>query len=319
MNTERDRNALVVKSNALVPSLAKLELMELRFLAYCISKIEPHTDEFCTVTAKASDVAKTFNISPYNVYGLIKSIIIRLNSKPAEYQEELYQCVSVWFTTFKYKDGEFIFKFNNDLINHLLQLKDNFTTYRIRDVYQFKSAITWHVYEVLRQYKNQKTVEFDLDRFRILTDTIGQYSRFNNFKARIIDGAIEDINKYSDIEVQYDLIKRGAKVIGLRFHIIPNCNKLSASEKIRLRFDNVTVNHLPELAKKLRDEARVGPKQAKQIANLTYHNKREDEVMDMIPILIQRYNNSTKKSTIGGYVFQALKNELTTGKLIPND
>lgn len=319
MHADHDRNALVVKSNALVPSLAKLELMELRLLAYCISKIEQDQDSFCTVTARAVDLAKSFDIDINNVYKLIKVLVLRIYSKPVEYREGNYNVVSAWFTSFSEGEGRFIFKLNDDLKSHLLQLKDNFTSYRIRDVYQFKSATTWHVYELLKQYKNQKTVEFDLDRFKILTGTIGQYSRWNNFKSRIVDESVKQINTYSDIEVQYDLVKKGVRISGIRFHIIPNHSKLTQPEKIRLRFQHVTANHLPELAKLLRDEAHVGPKQAKQISNLAYHNKREEEVRDIIPVLIQRYHNSTKKGTMGGYVFQSLKNELTTGKLLPTD
>jgi len=318
MDAERDRNGLVVKANVLVSSLAKLELMELRFLAYCISKIEQDTGDFCKITARIVDVAKAFDIDTDNVYKLVKVIVKRINDKPAEYRNGNYDVVSVWLTTFSHGEGKFIFKLNDDLKPYLLQLKDNFTSYRIRDVYQFKSATTWHLYELLKQYKNQKTVEFDLDRFKALTGTLGLYSRWNNFKARVIDPSIDEINTYSDIEVQYELIKHGVKVVSIKFHIIQNKSNLTPSERIRLKFKNTKLDHAPELAKLLRDN-HVSATQAKQIANLAYHNKRVDDVEKLIPILNARYEAGSKKSTVGAYIFKSLKDELTQGKLMLDD
>lgn len=317
-DTENGRNALVVKANALVPALAKMELMELRLLAYCISRIERDGESFCTIKSKLLDIARIFEMPEEKIYGLIKSLVKRLNLNPAEYKEDEYEVVSVWFTTLRYKPGEIIFKLNEDLKPYLLQLKENFTSYRIKDIYQFKSASTWHVYEVLRQYKNQTNVEFDLDKFKALTGTLGLYARWNNFKARILDTSVDEINTYSDIEVQYELIKNGVKVSGIKFHIIQNKSNLTPSERIKLKLKNTKLDYAPGLAKLLRDN-HVAAKQAKQIANLAYHNRRVDDTEKLIPVLTARYDAGSKKSTIGAYVYKALKDELTKGRLVIDD
>ena len=317
-DTENGRNALVVKANALVPALAKMQLMELRLLAYCISKIERDGDSFCIIKSKLLDISRIFELPEEKIYGLIKSLVKRLNSNPAEYKEDEYDVVSVWFTTLRHKPGEIIFKMNEDLKPYLLQLKENFTSYRIKDIYQFKSASTWHVYEVLRQYLNQKTVEFDLDKFKALTGTLGLYSRWNNFKARILDSSVDEINTYSDIEVQYVLIKNGAKVSGIKFHIIKNKSNLTPSERIKLKIKNTKLDYAPELAKLLRDN-HVAPNQAKQIANLAHHNRRVDETEKLIPLLTARYDAGSKKSTKGAYIFKVLKDERTKGRIVVDD
>lgn len=310
---------LVVKSNALVPAMAKLGLMELRLLAFCIAHIQPADTSFEPVTAAAKEIADLYEIDADRTYGLIKDVMISLNSKPAEYFVDKKRNISVWFTTIQYLEGEgeFTFHINQHLSPYLLGLKENFTAYRIKDVYQFKSASTWHVYEILRQHKSQAKIEFYLEKFKALVGISGKYHRFNSLKYDFLDPAILDINEMSDIQVQYEVMKQGVKVIGLRFFISQNQGTMTKTEKVRnVLSKGKTPNNNPEFARLLREEYRMAPAQAKQLANLVDHNGQEPAARALLPKLRKRYEAlSNKKTPLGGYVFRALREELTQGKL----
>lgn len=310
---------LVVKSNALVPAMAKLGLMELRLLAFCIAHIQPQDTSFEPVTAAAKEIASLYEMPLDRTYSLIKEVMININSKPAEYLDGNRKNISVWFTTISYHEGEGLFTFhmNQHLSPYLLGLKDNFTTYRLKDVYQFKSASTWHIYEILRQYKSVGRVEFYLEKFKALIGVSGNYPRFNNLKFKLIDPAITEINEKSDIEVQYELLKHGVKVTGLRFFIAKNKETMTKAEKVRsVLSKGKTPNLNPEFARLLREEYRMAPAQAKQLANLVDHNGQEPAARALLPKLRKRYGAlENKKTPLGGYVFRALREELTQGKL----
>lgn len=312
---------LVVKSNALLPALARLDLMELRLLAFCISHIKQGDSKFELVRARATDLAEVFELSGDFAYSLVKDLIKRINANPAEYEEDEYDCMSVWFTTFKYGkrgSGDFIFRFNPDLKPYLLGLTENFTSYRIKDVYQFKAASTWKVYEVIRQYKNAGKIEFYLDKFKALIGVSGTYPRFNNLKYYILEPAVKEINASTDIKIQYELMKQGVKVIGIRFFITKNEDTMTRFEKANeaRKKSSIQPNADPEFSKLLRDGYKMAPQQAKQIANLVDYHSCKEKALNLLPKLKRRYDAlQVKKTSLGGYVFRALREELTQGSL----
>lgn len=313
-------NDLVVKSNALVPAMAKLGLMELRLLAFCIAHVKQGDTSFEPVTAAAREISELYDIPLDRTYSLVKEVMININSKPAEYHDETKRSISVWFTDIDYLEGQgnFTFHMNNKLSKYLLGLKDNFTSYRIKDVYQFKSATTWHLYEVLRQYKSAGKVEFFLEKFKILVGIVGKYSRFNSLKYDFLTPSLNEINDKSDIKVQYELIKHGVKVEGLRFFITKNDDTMTRFEKQNEARKKSTVqpNADPEFSKMLRDEYKMAPQQAKQLASLVDYHGCKEKALKLLPKLKRRYDAlQQKKTSLGGYVFRALREELTQGSL----
>ena len=45
----------------------------------------------------------------------------------------------------------------------------------------------------------------------------GEYERMSNFKSRVLDYSIEQINEHTDIKASYEQYKQGRKVIGFTF------------------------------------------------------------------------------------------------------
>ena len=316
------KNQLIVKANVLVPTLSKLNLNELRLLSFCISKIDRETDKFVPLKVKAKELAETFDLTEDRIYFLVDDLIKRINSKPVQYEERVDDTIekvtSVWYSTLRYSEGKgyFIFKMNDDLKPYVLQLRDNFTSYRIRDVYQFKSASTWHVYEVLKQYKSMKTKTFDLDQFKVLIGVSSKYKRFNNLKFKLIENAIEEINLYSDIKVQCEYLKTGVNVTGLKFFIVDNERTKTVVEKAKRRLAKTNVINLPELSKELRTTYKVNVKQAKDTANLVFMNKCEAEVRELLPKLRKQYEALVNpRKTLGSYVFASLRDFLSSKTL----
>lgn len=302
---------LVRKANALVPAMSKLGLMELRLLAFCIAHIQREDTSFKPVTAAAKDISDLYEIDIDRIYGLIKDVMININSKPAEYSDGNKKSISVWFTTIEYLEGEgkFSFHLNKHLSPYLLDLHGNFTSYRIRDVYQFKAASTWHIYEVLRQHKKQGKVEFYLEKFKALVGVSGKYPRFNNFKYYVIEPAINEINLSSDIKVQYELIKKGVKVEGLRFFIVPNEETKTHREKVRDKVERAFPPQPPknqDFTRKLREEFKVSPKQADQLARQW---EGREATAEKFLARIKRDHEAGRVKSLGGLTFKILKDE----------
>ena len=76
------------------------------------------------------------------------------------------------------------------------------------------------VYELLKQYGKIGKRNFDLVELkRILALEENQYARIYDFERFVLKPSIEEINKYTDLNVSYEKIKKGRKVVGIKYTI----------------------------------------------------------------------------------------------------
>jgi plasmid replication initiation protein len=329
-----EKNGLVVKSNSLINAMCDLSLQGNRFLAFAISLLDrdlviSKRGEPIELEIPVVHFAETFNVTKKNAYREIEFLATKLQQKIIELPEDETlsgKRIKVGLITkqrYLDREGKIWIKFDEDLVPHLIGLKNKFTQYKIKDVYQFQKASTWRLYELLRQYKSIGKRSFDLDEFKWKLNIENKYSRFSNLKIRVLVPAIEEINKLSDIKVQYSQIKKGRKINGLTFFIKENKDTKTYRETVRekLEKDKSTRNKSPELARILREDYKVSPKQAQQLANLAH--KEETKIKRLLPELKARWErlpdknpkSGKPKTSLGGYVFKALRDELTQKNL----
>ena len=219
-----DHNSLVVKDNVLIPQLAKFELSELRFLAYCLAHYNSKETKNRQITARVADLCEFFPMHESSAYRVIKQAILSLGKKPAEFSIGKTLYLYHWFSGLRYQTdtGEFTFCISPEMEPYLLGLAGNFTQWRLGNVYQFKAASTWKLYENLAQWKNTGRWAVGLDDLRLRLGVAGKYPIWNLFNQRLISPAIEEINAVSDLRVEYSQEKRGRRIVGLVFLIDKN-------------------------------------------------------------------------------------------------
>ncbi len=100
---------------------------------------------------------------------------------------------------------------------------------------QFQSSYGLALYENCIRYQNiGQTPWFNLSTFRQLMGIEdGKYKIFRDFKTRVLDKAVEEVNKYSPITVNSQMRKQNRQVVAIQFLI---------------KYDNKTVEALPTLA-----------------------------------------------------------------------
>ncbi len=330
MNTEN--TALVVKSNALVNAMFDLSLQGNRFLAFAISLLDrsqnPEIGKPIELEIPVKEFAATFELDQKSAYREIEILADQLQRKIITLQPDQSlngRRVKVGIITKQeYLDGagRVWLRFDEDLVPHLLGLKAQFTQYRIKDVYQFSKASSWRVYELLKQYKDIGQRAFEVEEFKRKVGVAEHYKVIADLRKRVIDPAIAEINAKSDIQVQYDQKKRGRRITGFLFLIFDNDKTKTPREKIRAAGQKLSSgqDNAPDMSKMLREEYRVSANQALQIANLANHQQATKRLCDMLPAIKTRFEKippDKRKTSLGGYVFRALKDELTLkqGKL----
>jgi len=112
-------------------------------------------------------------------------------------------------------------KFSPMLEPYLLNLKETYTKYRLGYVINFKSEYSFRLYELMKQYEaiGERTITVEEIKELLMIDS-NKYTKYSHLKAKVIQKAIEEINKYSDIKINLEKEeKEGKKVVGLVFSI----------------------------------------------------------------------------------------------------
>lgn len=325
-----DAESLIVKSNELVSALHDMSLQEMRLLAFICSHLDFRAEielvkdkKTGAVRAKkdvelevtVQDFAKMFDVSSNDLHRAFESAVERFQSKIIKLNTGNIKVSVGVLKRGIYYDGYAELQIDEYLLPCIVGLKEKFTQFKVRDIYQFSTANTFRLYEIISQYKGLKKCEFYLDDLKLKMGVENKYKRFADFKKRIIGPALKEINKYSDLMVEYDTKRKGRKINGIIFYMkIKNKEKFEKDMTTPVQSGKPT--EVVEIAQLLIKNYEVNPKQAYILADQAYRTgKTYDHVNEKCMLIKARYyKNADVKTSLGGYVYKALKSELVVYK-----
>jgi plasmid replication initiation protein len=225
---------LVVSSNDLVYAKYDWTLWQKRLFIYAVSQIERDTKDFKPIKMYIKDIINFYNASdgamnykalleapkkidatiefPYFGEDGIRVAFVKLIQRytiPRDLKEQ-NQYIEILF--------------NDDLKPHLLDLKEKFLKYDIRNIIELQSTYSFRLFEILKSYEYKKEIEFNVDVLRDILQLGDLYKSFKDFRKRIIDKAQKDILDYCDISFTYTEKKgvKGKKIEKIVFFISKN-------------------------------------------------------------------------------------------------
>lgn len=92
------------------------------------------------------------------------------------------------------------------------------------------SKYSVRLYELLKCYEDQSIVDFPIYILKQFIGASSSYDNFANFKARILDKEIIEINSYTDLIISYNIKKRKRKVMNIIFNISKKKSEKNSSE-----------------------------------------------------------------------------------------
>lgn len=104
---------------------------------------------------------------------------------------------------------------------------------------RFRSSYGLALYENCIRYRGlPNTKWFDMELFKKLMGVpAGKYTIFRDFKRRVLDKAVEEVNTYSDLVIESEFVREGRKVLKVRFKLKERAKKtrLGNQKKISQR------------------------------------------------------------------------------------
>jgi plasmid replication initiation protein len=236
----------ISKSNNLITSHFNLSMNEYRVLLYGVSLVNPLNKEFPReFKINIQEFAKMFNIEPSNLYRDVRDTI----DKQMFPRYIRIKMPDGWVGKFhlvdfmKYHDelGEIEIHFSIYSMQLLSDFKANFTSYHIEQIALFNSAYSIRFYEfaVMHMKANHgKPTQFfiTIDELKRRFDITDKYKLYSNFKIRVIEKAMTEINAFSNISLRYVEIKKGRSVDQIKL-IVKYKNWEKAEHQHTINFD----------------------------------------------------------------------------------
>lgn len=292
---------IVAKKNVLVPEFVKLAHQEKRFLAYCISTLNPKEDKTLgRFTVNIGQIADVFGLPLTSTYPRIKEAATAINARPILRKEGKASMMDFWFSWLDYYEdsGDVEIQFNERLLPLLVNLKSEYIQYPLSMVADFSNR-AWTLYEVLKQWLPASRKHFTLDELKDALGVVGKYPRWADFKIRNLTPAIEEINEKSDIKVSYVCEKQGRRIIGLEFRILkkkPGDEEIIDLEPIEEQLFAALVEH--------RVRSNVARTYLAEIATFD----KTKVILDKLPGIVKAAQKTN--APLSAYILKSIKNEL---------
>lgn len=218
-------NNLVTQSNTLIEACYSMTINEQRLLMACISKIDSRQiledgKEFVITVQEAQDLFFQ-EADRKNSYHMLRLSAERLFRREARIHLDENRELLTHFVQqviFDKEKKEIRVLFAKGLKPYLSQLEGHFTSYKLKNIVQLKSAYAVRFYQLLCEWQGQGMSMHILDFDKINKMLSTPYKLFGDFKKKVLDVAVEQINIYTDFQVEYSLKKTGRKVSHIQLH-----------------------------------------------------------------------------------------------------
>lgn len=214
-----DYENTIQKSNVL--SVAKLSygltLNQTQLLAYAIFA----TQQDGRTEFHKADFEKKFSLAyktPHARRDARKLFDLYFSTEDLENEMFDFQRV---FGRIKYERGLFTFKWAEDMIPHILELKENFATIDLATTAKFKSAFSWTLYDFVKSRYGAWYKTLSKNELLKLFGVENKQTYVKNsalFKKTVLDVAIAEINEHSELNVWYVPKKTGRAITHFELH-----------------------------------------------------------------------------------------------------
>lgn len=169
----------------------------------------------------AKEFSDVFNTNIDNSYRYLKKAIDKLMKtdiqvKRAENQNiiRINVCSQAEYNK---REGSITIQFTDSIMPYLSQVKKKFVLYNLKEIANFNSLYTTRLYELIQEFKDTGYNIRSIDQLREIFAVGNNFKRYNDFKKRTFDHACKEINNNHEMNLGYEEIKEGRKVVAIKF------------------------------------------------------------------------------------------------------
>jgi plasmid replication initiation protein len=235
----------VVENNALITSVAKMQKTALKMFELAVSCIDTeNVPENNTVYLSKEELFSFFEVGSNSKHTQFKEAIeimqkqayfkIKSNKKLGIEYESI---VPIPYVKWNDYNDEVTIQFSEHIMPYLINLKSEFTQYKISELQKLNSKYSIILYRWLTMNYNQyehysnkggrreeqveeyRNPQISIRELREMTDTVEEYQKMSHFTTWVLEKPLEEINAHTSFNVAYDKVKKGRSVDSIVFHI----------------------------------------------------------------------------------------------------
>ncbi|EGO8851215.1 TPA: RepB family plasmid replication initiator protein [Enterococcus faecalis] len=235
----------VVEHNALIQSVAKMQKTALKMFELAVSCIDTENlPENNTVYLSKKELFSFFEVSSSSKHSQFKEAI-ELMQKQAYFKIKSNKALGIEYESIvpipyvKWNDynDEVTIQFSEHIMPYLINLKAEFTQYKISELQKLNSKYSLILYRWLSMQYNQyehysvkggrraeqveayRNPSIPVKELRVITDTVNDYERFQSLETWVLKKPLEEINTHTSFTVTYEKVKKGRSIDSIVFHI----------------------------------------------------------------------------------------------------
>jgi len=217
---------IVVKANQLIRGRINWTKLEHRVVAMLVAQLKREDDAFEMQRVRISDLMDMAQISSRDIYNraeevcrklLNQKVHVRTRTQDGRRFYQGYNCLS----TCRYVEGSGYIeaKFNDDMKPFLLQLKRQFTMYRLQNFMQLGSQHSMRMYELIKMREGLRHLCLSVEELREILCCEHTYGRFSDFRRHVLEKARTEIKDTCDAYYTYMVERDGRTPVRVRFLI----------------------------------------------------------------------------------------------------
>lgn len=224
----------VIEPHQLMDATYSLEIVEIRLLQLAFANIYMQEgvleDRLYEVDVK--QYAEEFGLTHNAAYQALvtasktlatKTIILKaslVDKKASKTAKDIIH----WVHKIRYdvEDSSIKLQWHKDLIPLFNDLgKDNlYSKYLLENTSKMKSLHSIRLFRLLNKWKKQGSITWKVKEFkRLMGIDEDSYTDVRSLRRDVIEKAVGDINKLSDLRVEWDVVKEGRKITGFSFRM----------------------------------------------------------------------------------------------------
>ena len=226
----------VTMSNALTRAAHSLTLAEKRLIAACIAKndsipfVELRREGAWRVRLSAAEYAEAFGVDANTAYeqlqGASDSLFNRYVRTVRETRRGPEEFKFRWVGSAKYHKGEGWIElvWFQEVVPHLFGLRQEFTTYKLRQAAALRSVYAWRLFECFKSWAATGRYTPTIEEFhRAMDASESQRKNFKELRRRVIEPAVKELREKNGLHIEWEPETAGRKVVKLdfRFRVSP--------------------------------------------------------------------------------------------------
>ncbi|MDE6435169.1 MAG: replication initiation protein [Lachnospiraceae bacterium] len=227
-----DTENYVVQANSLIGGKQALKLNSAKLIRSAVMQVVREDEELKPYIITIKDLSELLNVPASNIYRDIEDITDDILKNPVyireEYNGKTINFIKIpWVTRCEYKsDIGVALKLNDELKPFLVGLRKNYTQYTLQEVLSMKSIYGIRIFEMLQSKIMSKVIpkegvklKIPVQEIRECCDCEDKYPAFGNFRIKVIEAAVKEINRVTMLRVSYAYIKKSRNIVGIEFDV----------------------------------------------------------------------------------------------------